>query len=249
MERKFIDLHVYSDISIGKNNLEKIVDYSKNLGLSSICLVDHIKDKNKDNLGKIKETIAQIDTDLEILIGAEICTDSPDIMQSQVKKLRNKADIIIVSGGISKINRAACEMPMVDILAHPERGRKDSGIDEVMAKLAHKNSVAIELNFKYVLHSYNKIRSHLISHMKTNVRLAKKYDATIIISSGAESALDLRAGRELASLGTLVGLELAESLDCISFIPQRIIEHVRKVKDPNYVMPGVETISKKEVDP
>ena len=97
----------------------------------------------------------------------------------RIKKLRDRADIIIVSGGNPKINRAAVENPRVDILAHPERGRKDSGLDNVMVKLATENGVAIELNFKFVLHSYKKIRYHLLAHMKNNIKLSKKYQREI----------------------------------------------------------------------
>lgn len=247
MERKFTDLHIYSDLSIGQNSVAEIIKMAGSLGFSSICIIDHVKDKNKDNLDNLREEIIRHKTDLEIYTGIEISTEDPEIMRMRVKRLRDRADIIIVSGGNPKINRAAVENPRVDILAHPERGRKDSGIDNVMAKLATENSVAIEFNFKFVLHSYRKVRSHLLSHMKTNVMLAKKYKTPIVITSGAESIFDMRAGRELASLGSLIGLELAESLNSISQVPEDIINHAKKVKDKNYIMSGVEVIKKEDI--
>ncbi|NOQ55186.1 MAG: hypothetical protein GQ477_00085 [Nanohaloarchaea archaeon] len=247
MERKFNDLHIYSNLSIGQNSVADIIKTAESLGFSSICIIDHIKDKNKDNLDNLREEILKHKTDLEIYTGVEISTEDPEIMRLQIKRLRDRADIIIVSGGSSKINRAAVENPKVDILAHPERGRKDSGIDNVMAKLAFENGVAIELNFKFVLHSYRKVRAHMLSHMRTNIILAKKYKAPIVITSGAESIFDMRAGRELASLGALINLELSEALNAISSIPEDIIIHAKKVKDKNYIMSGVEVVKKEDM--
>ncbi|MBW6462388.1 MAG: PHP domain-containing protein [DPANN group archaeon] len=247
MERKFTDLHIYSNLSIGQNSIADIIKMAESLGLSSICIIDYVKDKNKDNLNALRDEIIKHKTDIKIYTGIEVSTDDPEIMRLQVKKLRDTADIIIVSGGNPKINRVAVENPRVDILAHPELGRKDSGLDNVMAKLATENGVAIELNFKYVLNSYRKVRSHLLSHMRTNVVLAKKYKTPLVITSGAESIFDMRAGRELASIGSLIDLELAQSLDCISQIPENIINHAKKVKDTNYIMPGVEVINNKDI--
>ncbi len=246
MERKFCDLHIYSDLSIGESSVKDIIGMAEKLDLSSICIIDHVKDKNKDNINRLKEEIKKQKPNIEVLAGVEINTEDTEILKRQISRLRETADIVIVSGGSSKINRAAVEDARVDILAHPERGRRDSGLDDIMARLAAKNNVAIELNFKMVLNTYRKIRSHMLAHMRDNAELVHKFGAPLVISSGAEKAFEIRTGRELASLGTLVGLELAKSLDCVSSVPESMIAHIKKVKGENHIMPGVEVIRKKE---
>ena len=83
-------------------------------------------------------------TTVEILQGVEIKAKNPDELRRMVDRFRDMADIIIVAGGELDINRAACENPKVDILSTPEKQRRDSGIDHVMAKLAAENKVAID---------------------------------------------------------------------------------------------------------
>lgn len=244
MERKFCDLHIYSNLSLGQNSVKDIIKMAEKLDLSSICIIDYVKDKTKDNIDNLKKEIKKEKPKIEVLTGVEISTEDLEILKKQINKLRNKADILIVSGGLSKINRAAVENPRVDILAHPEMGRRDSGIDNVTAKLAADNSVAIELNFKYVLNSYKKIRAHMLTHMKTNVTLAKKYKTPFIIASGAQNIYDMRTGRELASLGSLLDLELAESLYAVSAMPEMIAQHTKKVRSKGHIMPGVEVLEK-----
>ena len=246
MERKFCDLHIYSDLSIGSASVKDMIAMAVSLDLSSICIIDYIKDKNKDNLDRLRKEIAKEKPKIEVLAGIEISTEDPEILKRQISRLRDRADIIIVSGGSSKINRVAVEDARVDILSAPEMGRRDSGLDDVMTRFAAKNSVAIELNFRAVLNTYRKVRSHILSHMRTNAELAAKYGAPLVIASGAEKPFDMRTGRELASLGNLAGLGLAESLDSVSSVPESLAKHVKTVKGKGYIMPGVEVVSRKK---
>ena len=59
-----------------------------------------------------------------------------------------------IIGGSDTVNRKAVENPKVDILISPERSRnkdfmksRNSGLNQVLAKLAHKNKVAIGFDF------------------------------------------------------------------------------------------------------
>jgi len=53
-----------------------------------------------------------------------------------------------VHGGDEQINRAACTDDRVDLLMHPERGKR-GGLNQVTAKIAEKNGVALGLSFGY----------------------------------------------------------------------------------------------------
>jgi len=45
---------------------------------------------------------------------------APDELRKKIQSFRDKVDILVVSGGLIDINRAAVSDPRVDILAHPE---------------------------------------------------------------------------------------------------------------------------------
>lgn len=238
MPKQFADLHVHSSYSIGTEPVAEMVAFAERLGLARIAVLNHVVDTDK--IEDLRQDLKKIKPGIEVLVGAEVYAENPDELRRKINALREKVDILAVHGGLLTINRAAVEDPRVDILTHPEYNRKDSGLDIVMAKLAAKNQVAIELNFREFLNSYRKVRSHILNHMAFNVTLAQKYRAPIIIASGAESTWDMRAGRELASLGVLAGMKLADAISAVSDVPDAMIEHSKKVRSKNFVMPGVE---------
>ncbi len=237
MMRKYLDLHIYSDNSIGSSSIKEVVDFAEKLNLSTIALLDY---KDKKQLAELKKEIQGIKTQVEILVGAELVAGSVSDLKVKIKQVRDVVDILAVYGGNLKINRAAVEDPRVDILIHPEFKRKDSGMDDVMARLAAENFVAIELNFREFLHSSRKSRSFVLRKMKQNAMLAEKYNAPVIVASGAESVWDMRAGRELSSLAHLCGLPIVACIDSVSKTPERVMTHVKKVNSNKFVMPGVE---------
>ncbi len=238
MIRDYYDLH----ISPEGETIAKIVEFAEKLELAGICIA--IPAEKKEDLDAAAKEIADIDTEIDILIGAKISAENPEILRKKIEKLRDNADLIIIVGGDLAINRAACENPKVDILSHPSSNRKDSGMDHVMMALAAKNKVAIELNFKSVLMSYSKIRVHVLSHKQETVNLAKHAGAMVIVTSGAKSIWDMRAGRELATLAVMCGMDREKAVNAASDVPKSIVERVRTTKDKNSVMPGVKVLKK-----
>src|SRR3989344_2945509 len=93
-----------------------------------------------------------------------------------------------VFGGDPKINRSAVENKSVDILINPERNSEEdfmhyrnSGLNQVLCKLAKKNDVAIGFNFNYVLNSEGILRSKILGRMMQNVKLCQKYKVKMVI--------------------------------------------------------------------
>lgn len=142
-----------------------------------------VQDKN------IEESL-RIKTELISLINVV-----PSKLNEEIKKVKGK---IIVLGGNEEINRIAVSNKKVDILLSPERNDKkdfmnarNSGLNQVLCELARKNDVAIGFNFSDVLNSEN--RSKLISRMKQNYKLCKKYKVKMIFSSFAKNKYELRS--------------------------------------------------------
>ncbi len=229
MSRRFADLHILLNHSDNKDNLSEIVRSAEMLDLSSIVIFDTIEKTSEiKKFNDLREKIAKINTDTNIYIGAQISSNNPETVKSLILKTRSKVDIVAVSGGDIIINRLAVESSKVDILLSPEFSRKDSGLDEVMAKLAAKNNVAIGFSFRPVLHTYSKIRAHILSHMIYNWKLVKRFDTPFVIISSAQDVWDMRTGRELASFGTIIGMELSTALDAVSTNCEKIIGKIKK---------------------
>jgi ribonuclease P/MRP protein subunit RPP1 len=127
-------------------------------------------------------------------------------LKSKINQNRGKADVLVFRGGDAELNRKAAEDSRVDVILHPEKGRKDSGIDHVIAEKAAENSVAIGFDLKQ-LEKDSKSRSHILKHWMKNLKLCEKYDTPYIITSGAEDRYELRAPRDLESVIEAIGFD------------------------------------------
>lgn len=214
----FYDLHVHTSMSIGENTVDEMAEMGKRLGLTAI--------------GVVRYYVAGMPPLPEVdgiqLIPAIMLKTTKDELNSLAEKARNKTELLMVHGGDYDVNRAACENPLIDVLCHPELGRKDSGLDHICVRAAHDNNVAIEINFREVLESYKRNRVYTLSSMKKNIELCRKYETPIITSSSAVTKWGMRSGRELAALSHVLGLELGRAIDTTSTIPERIIHQNRE---------------------
>jgi len=237
---KFYDLHIQTNLSSGESSVEQIIDFAKRLGYSGIAICDNYQGPEK--LNELKNEINKIETDLEVYPGVNIQAKDVNQLKEIISKVREKVHIVIVSGGDYSINRAACEDPRVDILAHPELARMDSGLDEPSLNAATQNNVAIQLNFREILYNFRKPRSYILNHIAKNINLCNHFRTPVIFCSGAQSIWDLRSPRELISIANVLGMELGKAFASVTSIPQEIIEENKKTLEGTKITEGVEVV-------
>lgn len=155
-------------------------------------------------------------------------------LKRKIGQNREEADVLVFRGGDDELNRKAAEDSRIDVLLHPEKGRKDSGINHVVAKEAAKNSVAIGFDFR-MLDSSEKTRSHILRHWSRNLMLCEKYDAPYIMTLGAGEKFDLRAPEDLASIIDSLGYDGGKA---VSEFPKKILERTERVNEEGFVRPG-----------
>ena len=218
---RFYDLDMKSNFSVGTSSIKELAEFAKKLGYAGIAICDNFQGFEK--LRQQKAEIEQI-KDIQILLGVEIQPRTKEELKQLVEQVRPEVSVLCVHGGDYQINRAACEDSRVDILAHPELGRIDNGLDEACLNAAAKNSVAIQINFREILYSYRKPRSYIFGHIATNIRLCTELNAPLIICSGAQSIWDMRDPRELIAIANVLGLELSRAFFSVMNIPEQIIE-------------------------
>jgi len=233
---KYFDLHIHSAFSEGTSSLEQLAETAKKLNYSGFCFVEYFQNEEQtkkiyDDIRKVSEKIG-----IEIFLGFEARNPHEIEILSQKRK---KFDILLAQGGDLKMNRFAVETPEVDILTHPSFERTDSGLNHVLMKLARDNNVAIEINFREILINERKSRSRVLSNMISNVNLAKKIHAPIIVCSSALSHWELRHPLELISFMSHLGLKTNEAKECITKIPEKIILQNKERRSQKWVQPGV----------
>ena len=169
-------------------------------------------------------------SDSSDISGIEIVAHSVRDLRKKITFFSDRANVISVHGGDERINRAACSDDRVDLLMHPETG-KQSGLNQVTAKIAEKNGVAIGLSFSYFWKTKDVTRSRLLAFQHRNVALCQKFGVPIVITSDAYSHFDLRTPRQLKALAQLLPLDDKEATAALSSIPRNIIKGITKKEE------------------
>ena len=229
LKGNFFDLHVHAN--------PELVKEAERLGFAGVSLTYDF-DNYKSNFEEFKE----IEKNSNILIKKclEISCKNPEELKKKVQKSRKKSDIVMVRGGDLKINRAACEYRGVDILSQPYRGRKDTGINHILARKAAENDVAIEINLNTFLKTNLRYRYRIISQYRHIIELKRKYKFPLIFASNASTKYELRNPQDIFALSHCFGMTMEESFDAVSTIPEHIIE--KNDKRDSFIMDGVRTI-------
>lgn len=239
---KYYDLHVHTSQSSGANSVEEMAETAEKFGWNGIAVCDHFQDMEKfrQQQNAIKE--ARKVSRIEIFSGTELQPKNQNELGRIVSKIREQVQLIVAHGGDYNVNRAACQNPKVDILAHPELGRTDNGLDEFCLAQARENNVAIQINFREILEGYRKPRVFILSHIAENIRLAEQMKAPVITCSAAQSVWDIRDPRALASIANVLGMELGKAIDTVSAVPEKIVETNRAKLSGKAPVKGVEIV-------
>jgi RNase P/RNase MRP subunit p30 len=134
------------------------------------------------------------------------------ITETNFQKLRNilkKAEApIIFSSDNDDLNRKVLEKEKINMLLINQKGRKDfqkqrnSGLNQVIAKIAKKSKVTIGINLDEIIDSRQKDKSKIIARIKQNIFLCNKnkLNMTFIGINNQRNGLDLK------SLGLALGM-------------------------------------------
>ncbi len=155
----------------------------------------------------------------------------------EIEKKMNKAghELAVIKG--SALNREVLENKRADILISAESYGgvdtthfRNSGLNQVLCKLAFKNGIAIAFNFNDILKTKGAERSLLLGRMMQNVRLCRKYENKMIIASFASNKYELKSASDLISFGITMGMTPKEAKESLMNI-DKILEEKRKIAE------------------
>jgi ribonuclease P/MRP protein subunit RPP1 len=156
-------------------------------------------------------------------------------LKNKIQQNREGCDVLVFQGGDEELNRKATEDGRIDILLHPEKGRRDSGMDKVVAQNAASHNVAIGFDFRR-LQTDPKEQMHVLSHWRKNLRLCEKHDTPYLVTTTAEKPVQLRAPRDLKSVLDSLGYRGGAAVD----VHRDILERNRKIHDSDLDYGGAE---------
>ena len=130
-----------------------------------------------------------------------------DFNETRKKIRENKGKEIVFTSDDDELNRKILEKETISMLLINQKGRKDrvkqrdSGFNQVLAKLAKKKNVIIGINLDEILGSVPEEKAEILARIRQNVKLCNKNKLKIrFISKGARNQYDLKA------LGLVLGM-------------------------------------------
>ena len=213
MSVRFYDFNVHSKPESITSPVQ-LCEVAKRYGYSGLATTNHSEYFEMD-----------IDLNLcgfEVIRGVEV-TSEPSELKDEIRKFRPRVTVLSVHGGDERINRMAVEDRRVDILCHPEE-ENSSGLNHILARSATKNDVAIEFDMGAIIHSRGRSRSRVLSFMSENLKLVRRYNTQMVLTSNSHLVYDLRAPREMMALASLFGMTREEATTALSVTPQSIIK-------------------------
>ncbi|MDR3291597.1 MAG: ribonuclease P [Methanobrevibacter sp.] len=231
---------IFHDFNLRGRSLQsdsQIINEASRLGWNHLNLVYDLN--SFKNFNYKDDLIENIPNNLTLDFTLEL---NPNEIRKNLTKFRKKVKLISVLGGDTKINRLTCENRFVDILSRPYFKRYDSGLNHILVKEAIKNNVAIELCFNDILKSYSSYRSKILSNFRDTIKLYKKYEFSLIVSSRAESLFDIRSPRDMISVFKSLGLNEKDIENVFHNYPKNMVDFANQ--RGKMVVLGVKEIDK-----
>ena len=205
----------------GSDSASRLAFAAKRLGYDGIVISNH-----SCFIDIFRPRAAFKVNSIDVDFGIEIVGNNPKALGNWISKMRAKYAFIAIHGGSEDINRAACEHPDVDVLLHPEKGRRVLSIAAVRA--AEHNQVAVGFDLSPLIRLRGITRARRLELIKRNIILARKFNLQIMITTGARSRFDLRTPQELRALAEIAGFESSEIETALN-LPGKILELNKRI--------------------
>lgn len=226
----FYDFNIKPNINIIKT-LEKFK-------FKGACVFYDVDKYNKNTIKEFEELKDK--TSLDLYHGVYINESNPQQLRKQVQRHHRKVDLIMAAGSDTKINRSICETPEIDIINHPYANKKNSGINQVLAKLLVENNITVNINYMDIIRHHGFYRAKILNQINQLLLLQRKFNFRCIISTGSKGFYDVRSARSMIRMSKLMGMDVKYAKECMSTNVEQVIENIDIHK--RSIVQGVELI-------
>ncbi len=240
--RKFVDLHLQSSVK-DSDHVEKMVTRSSELGyrLVGIPLPPNVaRDKVRQLKGICK------DVDVDFVTRLDLTSKTPRQLLHELRHFRRRFEVISVVCASKAVARQAAKDRRVDLLSFPAMSSRGRFFDHAEAELASQASSSLEVDVAPLLSSQSFSRIRLLSSLRKEVAIAKKFGVSVAISSGATNVFFMRGPYDCAALASLFGMAVPLALRALSETPLTTVERNREKLSPDFVAPGIRLVRRKK---
>ena len=223
--RHFIDLHLRPQ---SQKELETMLEKALRLGYRGVAVADQPLESLEAPKG------------LDIISRVDLKPKTAGALKASLRRVRTLYVVVAVECHSKAVARQAARDHRVDTVYFPP----DSGLwfDDAEARLASQSECAYEINLTELLTLIAGRDIRGLRRVAEGVWNAWRRDVPVILSTGASNRLEMREPRGLASLLTLLDIDLEEASEMISINPNTIIERNRGKLSGEYAAPGVRIV-------
>ena len=235
--KKFVDLN----LCIQTENLEefeKTIKKASWLGYKIVGIPLRPK-TTKEKIEQLKEIAKKYNVDLASRVNLTPLNTS-ELLRS-LRKLRRKFEIIAVKCNSKAVSRQAAKDRRVDLIYFPNEVKKRF-FDKTEAELASHALAALEIEIMQIPTLPKVQRIRLLSRLRNEIEIAKKYNVPVVLSSGTSNPTLMRKPREIAALAILFDMPIEMALKAVSETPFSILKRNREKLSPNFVAPGLKIV-------
>ena len=192
---------MFVDIVFPNGNEKEFVKIAEKLGIKGLVFAYPYEKNLKKEL--------KYDTKLKLYLG--VLADHKTIHKA-------RADIILVKSPSN--DRAIFNKKAANIVFGLESGKREgfmhhrnSGLNQVLCKLANKNKIVIGISFSLIMESENPEK--IMGRISQNIRFCRKYKVKTVLASFTDDPYMLRAEHDMQSLGIVLGMHPKEAKDSL----------------------------------
>lgn len=238
MKKKFADLHLFLDLK-DRATTTSMIKKAEKLGYNLIA-APLSPETNFEEIVNLREIFCTYNLDFASRVDLQPRNHSE--LMHQLRRFRRKFELICVACTNKIVARQAAKDHRVDLLNFPLLDFHYRYFDKSEAELASNSSAALEIDIKPLLLLEGAKRTRLISNLRLEAAIAKKFDIPIIISSGVSAGYLMRKPREMAALCFLFDLDEDIAMKTVSHNPNSLVKRNREKFSHKFVAPGIRII-------
>ncbi len=226
----WIDLHIHSNLSVGENTVEEIVENAKKLGFSNIALAD----VTKDNIKKAGELQKEIKIKRKVLnyrihLAADLFENSLKEAKREVVRVRRHVDYISLSTENLTVARWAAKSPLIDGLAITST-KREVMVDKITSRFMLEGDTSYEVKTSFLGYLRARRKATVLRRLMLEMKIVKHYGNKIIFSSDAKNLIEMKTPLQFMSTAVLLGLDYNYAKKTVSLFPAEIISKNSKKK-------------------
>lgn len=197
-----------------KDVLAELVNIAKRLGYTVLgveCL------SNSSDCNQIIKESSEHFKDVRLLKRITIVSSNELEVKRNLRGIKLKYDIVAVKPLSYQVARLAARDGRIDLVVADKESLRFIDLSEIRLLEKSRGAIEIPLNHLLVL---NEI---LLSRLIRRLRLIIKYDAPLILSSGAKSPYELWHPLHVVGLMTIFGLPESKAWEALTTIPKNLV--------------------------